>query len=161
MKIGVMADSHDNVPMIRRAVEVFNNEQVGLVVHAGDFISPFAIAPLHELDCGVLAVFGNNDGERIGVSDKFAGLGDVHPNLGTVTADGRRIAVVHYPELALPLARSGNYDLVVFGHTHEVEERIEKGLMLNPGEVGGWLTGRCTVALVDLETLDVEIRDLT
>ena len=70
-------------------------------------------------------------------------------------------SVVCPPELALPLARSGNYDLVVFGHTHEVEERIEKGLMLNPGEVGGWLTGRCTVALVDLESLEVEIRDLS
>ena len=59
MKIGVMADSHDNVPMIRRAVELFNDEQVGLVIHAGDFISPFAIKPLHDLSCRVLAVFGN------------------------------------------------------------------------------------------------------
>ena len=160
MRIGVMADSHDNVPAIRKAVELFNDEQVSLVVHAGDFVSPFAVKPLHELDCRVLAVFGNNDGERLGVAGQFTRIGEVHANLGTTTAAGRRIAVVHYPELAEPLARSGDYDLVVFGHTHEVEERVEKGLLLNPGEVGGWLTGRSTVALVDLETLQVEIRDL-
>ncbi len=160
MKIGVMADSHDNVPQIRRVVELFNDEQVGLVVHAGDFVAPFAVRPLHDLRCRVLAVFGNNDGERIGLANQFGGIGEVHPNLGAATAAGRRIAVVHYPELAQPLARSGDYDLVVFGHTHEVEERVEKGLLLNPGEVGGWLSGRSTAALVDLESLQVEIRDL-
>ncbi len=160
MKIGVMADSHDNVPKVQQAVDLFNDEQVGLVVHAGDFISPFAVKPLAHLTCRVLAVFGNNDGERIGVANMFTGFGEVHPNLATTTAAGRRIAVVHYPELARSLARSGDYDLVVYGHTHEIDESVEKGVLLNPGEVGGWLTGRCTVALVDLETLQVEIRDL-
>jgi len=28
------------------------------------------------------------------------------------------------------------------------------------GEAGGWLTGKCTVAIVDVETLEVEIREL-
>ena len=160
MKIGVMADSHDNVGKIRQAVALFNEEQVGLVLHAGDFVAPFAVQPLRDLSCRVVAVFGNNDGERIGLANQFVGFGEVHPNLATTTAAGRRIAVVHYPELARPLARSGDYDLVIFGHTHEVDERIEKGLLLNPGEVGGWLTGRCTAALVDLESLKVDIRDL-
>ena len=160
MKIGVMADSHDNIPKIRQAVELFNREGVGLVVHAGDFISPFSIVPLEDLDCQVLAVFGNNDGERIGVASQLFGMGEVHPNLATTEISGRRIAVVHYPELASPLARSGAFDLVVYGHTHQIEERIEKGLLLNPGEVGGWLTGLSTVAIVDLETLEVQIHEL-
>ncbi len=160
MKIGVMADSHDNVPRVRQAVELFNREQVGLVLHAGDFVSPFAVGPLKELNCRVLAVFGNNDGERLGLAAQFTGIGEVHPNLGTARAAGRRIAVVHYPELAEPLARSGDYDLVVFGHTHEIEERVEKAILLNPGEAGGWLTGLSTVAIVDLETLEIEIRNL-
>lgn len=160
MKIGVMADSHDHVPRVRRAVELFNREEVGLVVHAGDFVAPFAVEPLAELRSPVLAVFGNNDGERLGLAGRFEGIGELHDHLGTVTLTGRRIAVVHYPELAEPLARSGEYQLVIFGHTHQVEERIEKGLLLNPGEVGGWLTGRSTVALVDLETMRVEIREL-
>ncbi len=160
MKIGVMADSHDNVPKVRQAVEFFNDEQVGLVIHAGDFVSPFAVRPLADLTCRVLAVFGNNDGERIGLANQFTGFGEVHPYLATTKAAGRRIAVVHYPELAHPLARSGDYDLVVYGHTHEVEETVEKGVLLNPGEVGGWLTGLHTVALVDLETLEVQIHEL-
>ena len=41
MRIGVISDTHDNLLMIKKAVEVFNRHGVGMVVHAGDFIAPF------------------------------------------------------------------------------------------------------------------------
>ena len=66
MKIGVLSDSHDNVPMVKKAVELFNSEGVELVIHAGDFIAPFVVAAMGDLKCRVVGVFGNNDGERIG-----------------------------------------------------------------------------------------------
>jgi putative phosphoesterase len=160
MKVGIIADTHDHVPNIRKAVRVFNREQVGLVLHAGDFVAPFAVAALGDLDCSVLAVFGNNDGERLGLAARFESLGDVHPNLATIELADRRLAVVHYPELAEPLAKSGDFDLVVYGHTHEIDERREEALLLNPGEAGGWLTGRATVAVVELSDLSVRILDL-
>ena len=161
MKIGVFSDSHDNVPMIKKAVELFNSERVALVIHAGDFVAPFAVAAMSGLTCRVVGVFGNNDGERIGVAKRFEAIGEVHPNLASVEIGGRRVAVVHYPELANPIAKSGDFDIVVYGHTHEIDVRREQSsLILNPGEVGGWVNGRCTAAIVDLDTLDVDIRDL-
>lgn len=161
MKLGVMADSHDNVPKVQQAVEFFDRLGVDLVVHAGDFVAPFAVAPLAKLTCPVLAVFGNNDGERVGLARKLEAIGEVHPNLAETQLGGRRIAAVHYPELAEPIAASGVYDLVVYGHTHEIDVRPgATTTVLNPGEVGGWLSGRSTVAVVDLETMDVEIVDL-
>ena len=170
MKLGVMADSHDNVPMVRRAVELFNRRGVDLVIHAGDFVAPFAVAPLADLDCRVLAVFGNNDGERVVLAKKFQAIGEVHPNLVDTNLGGRRIAAVHYPELAEPISGAGLYHLVIYGHTHEIDVRtvVQEGSRraigtteyLNPGEVGGWLTGRSTVAVVELESMEVEIVDL-
>ena len=80
MKLGVMSDSHDNIPNVKRAVALFNELSVDLVVHAGDFIAPFAIDPLGDLNCGVVGVFGNNDGERIVVAKRFETIGgEVHP----------------------------------------------------------------------------------
>jgi len=38
MLIGIMADSHDNLPKVRQAVEFFNQKKVALVLHAGDFM---------------------------------------------------------------------------------------------------------------------------
>ena len=160
MRLGVMSDSHDNVPNVERAVALFNEIGVDLVVHAGDFIAPFAIAPLAELNCRVVGVFGNNDGERVGLAQRFEAIGEVHPNLASVSLGDRNIAVMHYPELAIPIAKSGDYDIVVYGHTHEID--IQKGelLLLNPGETGGWTTGKATVAVVDLETLEATIHEL-
>ena len=160
MRIGVLADSHDNLPMVERAVELFNTHNVEQVLHAGDFVAPFAVHPLAGLRCPVLAVLGNNDGERQGLERAFEAIGELHPYLATTTLAGRRIAVVHYPDLAERMAESRAFDLVVFGHTHEIDLRRRHGLLLNPGETGGWLSGRATAALVDLATLDVEIHDL-
>ena len=160
MKLGVMSDSHDNIPQIERAVAFFNDIGVDLVVHAGDFISPFAIAPFAELSCKVVGVFGNNDGERVILAQRFEAVGEVHPNLAHVSVGGRSIAVMHYPELAIPIAKSGAYDIVVYGHTHQIDIQKEKSLLLNPGETGGWTTGKSTVAVVDLGTLEATIHEL-
>lgn len=160
MLIGVMADSHDNVTKIEAAVQLFNQSGVLRVLHAGDFVAPFAIDPLRSLECPLLAVFGNNDGERLGLAARLQEVGEVHPYLATTTLANRRIAVVHYPELAEPLATSGAFDLVVYGHTHRVDQRLDKGLLLNPGETGGWLTGCSTVATVDLTNLDVQLHEI-
>ena len=160
MLIGVMADSHDNVSKIEAAVSLFNRRQVQHVLHAGDFVAPFAIDPLRGLECPFLSVFGNNDGERLGLAARIREVGKVHAYLATTTLSDRRIAVVHYPELAEPLAESGAYDLVVYGHTHRVDQRRGNCLLLNPGETGGWLTGCATVALVDLTTFQVQLHEL-
>lgn len=160
MLIGVMADSHDNVPMVEAAVQLFNQAEVQHVLHAGDFVAPFAVDPLRQLACPVLSVFGNNDGERLGLAARIREVGEVQPYLATTTLADRHIAVVHYPELAEPLARSGIYDLVVYGHTHRVDQRHDNGLLLNPGETGGWLTGCSTVAIVDLDILQVRLHEL-
>ena len=45
-------------------------------------------------------------------------------------------------------------------HAVNPDQRQKTGLLLNPGEVGGWLTGQATVATVELETLAVQIHDL-
>lgn len=160
MKLGVMSDSHDNVPNIIRAVEVFNDVGVDLVVHAGDFIAPFTLDPLADLNCRVVGVFGNNDGERVVLAKKFEQIGEVHPNLASTSLGDVTIAVMHYPELAIPIAKSGEYDIVVYGHTHKIDIQKEQSLLLNPGETGGWTTGTATIAVVDLDTRDAKIHEI-
>lgn len=162
MKIGVMADTHDNVTKILQAVNFFNEQDdLEIVVHAGDFVSPFAVAAMSGLDCRVVAVFGNNEGEKIGVAKRFEGLGDLYVNFGSVEVGNRKIAVAHYPELADTLAKGNQFDVVAYGHTHEIDTHKEgETLVINPGECGGWLTGQGTIAIVDLETLEPEIYEL-
>ncbi|MFH1392265.1 MAG: metallophosphoesterase [bacterium] len=161
MKIGVMSDTHDNLKQIEQAVKKFNDAEVKMVIHAGDFVAPFSVKALQPLNCPVVAVFGNNDGDQIGLSAKFKGIGEVYPVLARVELDGRKIAVVHYPELAESLFLGKVFDVVVYGHTHKLDVRKnDSGLLLNPGETGGWSTGESTVAIIDLKTLTVDIQGL-
>lgn len=157
MQIGVMADSHDHLPRIERAVDLFNRQEVDFVIHAGDFVAPFALAPLERLQCEWVGVFGNNDGERAGLERRSQGRIKAAPF--RTELDGRRLTVVHILQ-ELELSRE-QADIIIFGHTHQAEIRHEgKILLLNPGETYGWLHGRATVATVDLPTLTVELMDL-
>lgn len=157
MRIGLMADSHDHLPRIERAVEIFNRRHVEFVIHGGDFVAPFALAPLDRLQCDWVGVFGNNDGERVGLERRSQGRITVGPLRMDLTS--RRLTVIHILE-ELELDRE-EADLIVFGHTHKAETRHERDtLLINPGETYGWLHGRATVAVVDLTTLSVELVDL-
>ena len=81
--------------------------------------------------------------------------GPLHVELG-----GKRVLVHHFIDWcdAADVARA---DVIVTGHTHEVAiERRDGRLFLNPGECCGWVTGRCTVAIVELDTSEVELIEI-
>jgi putative phosphoesterase len=156
--IGVMSDSHDNVTQVRKAVALFKDAGCDLVLHAGDVVAPFAARELAALTCPVKAVFGNCDGEKQGLEMAFEKFGEIQDAPLLFDHGGRRILIVHYHFSVATYASSGKYDIIIFGHTHKPDIRKEaKALLLNPGEVGGWLTGKSTAALLDSEKLEGKI----
>jgi putative phosphoesterase len=160
MKIGIMSDSHDRLPVIERAVERFNAEGVKLVLHAGDFVSPFTAIPLAKLDAEFVGVFGNNDGDRIYLTKRFETIGPIHLGYHTFETDGVRGVLMHEPKSIDALVASGHYDLVVYGHTHQIDIREGPCVVVNPGEACGYLSGRATVVVLDTATMQPELIDL-
>ena len=157
MKIGIIADSHDNLPKIKKAVEIFNKQNVELVLHAGDFVAPFSLIPLDDLKCEYLGVFGNNDGERNGLTQKAGGRVSEAPRV--INRISKTILLAHsLDQISL---QNQSVNMVVYGHTHSPLARMDKGVLwLNPGECCGWLTGIASVAVVDLRTLAYQIINL-
>jgi len=45
MKIGVISDTHDQQELILQSVQKLNEADVGLVIHCGDWVSPFIVSP--------------------------------------------------------------------------------------------------------------------
>jgi putative phosphoesterase len=157
MKLGILSDSHDNLPALARIVERFNAENVDLVLHAGDFVSPFTAIPLNKLRAPLVGVFGNNDGDRLYLTRRFDSIGALHAGYHVFEVEGLRAVVMHEPKSIDALVASGAYDLVVYGHTHEVDVRPGRPAVVNPGEAGGWLTGRSTAVLFDTRTMTGEV----
>lgn len=154
MKIGVISDTHDRMPTLHKALDLFASEKVDAIIHAGDFVAPFAAKPL--VSCGITlhSVFGNNDGERAGLSRLMPAC---VPGPLKLEIAGRSIVVHHWIE-QVPADIVAAADVVITGHTHEVVTEQRNGtLLLNPGECCGWLTGEATVAILDVTSLDVRV----
>ena len=162
--IGIISDSHDNLNAIRKAVEFFNKKEVKAVLHAGDIVSPFTARAFKELKSKLYFVFGNNDGDKITLTRWFEEIGATAcGDFGDLTIDGLHIALLHGTNEALvkALARSGDFDVVIRGHTHDPGVKIIEGTpVINPGECSGVLSGKATVAVLEISNLNVEITEL-
>ena len=153
-----MADSHDNLHAVKKAVQLFNDAGCELVIHAGDFVAPFAARELENLNCPVKAVFGNCDGEKRGLEKAISSFGEIREAPFAFTHDNCQFLVNHIHISLDTHIASGKYDVIIYAHTHEPEVRKEgKILIVNPGETGGWVSGKGTVALLDTETLSADI----
>jgi putative phosphoesterase len=165
MRIGIMSDTHDNLPLIALAVDRMNEEDAELVLHAGDFVSPFVIAALSGLHAPLIGVFGNNDGDTALLAQKCNEYEriEIRGTFARIEADGLVIGMLHGddPVLTRSLREGCGFDVLVHGHTHNAEIlRHGTTLAINPGEVCGYLTGNPTVALFDTATREGRILPL-
>jgi putative phosphoesterase len=159
--IGILSDSHDNLDAVRQAVRFFRDSECRLIIHAGDFVAPFTARVLEGAGCPVKAVFGNCDGEKAGLKNALEPFGTIQKAPLVFPYEGTNILVTHLNGLVESLAACREYGLIVFGHTHKAEIRTSgPTLIVNPGEAGGWVTGRSTVALFDPKTGVAEIHSL-
>ncbi len=165
MLIGVISDTHDNLPMVEKAVKRLNEEKVELVLHAGDYVAPFVIPKFKALNCRLIGVFGNNDGDHELLRKRFSETSncEVRGRFALVNADEFKIALLHGDETELlnALVDCGGFDAVVHGHSHAIGAfKKGKTLDINPGEVCGYLTGKSTIALLDTVKREAGIIEL-
>ena len=156
MKIGVIADTHDNVAAVEAAVSTFEAHDIEVLIHCGDVIAP-PVVPFFE-GFEVHAVLGNNDGEVAGLEASVADLGkgsQLHGRFAELRIDGAEIAVLHGEnrDEVEAHAESGDYDYVFYGHHHEHERHAVDGTtVVNPGAHFPTVPDEHqTVAIVDLE----------
>jgi len=156
MLIGVISDTHDHLDNVNKAIEIFRREGVKLIVHCGDIIAPFCLDLFNESKIEWTGVLGNNDGEVEILLKRADGRLTKEPK--EIELEGRKILIKHFHHFTEELARSGKYHIILYGHTHYTDiKRIDNTLVVNPGEACGWITGKPTVALVDIQKLEAKI----
>lgn len=175
MKLVVLSDIHDNVWKLAAALAKVRDIGPDALICCGDLCAPFIINQLAHPNVGfsgpIHVVFGNNDGDRVGIARNAASIQDPAPGRVQIhgemaefivkdgklssrkafekemgeqayrdhSSGGLRIAVNHYDEIALPIALSGSYDVVFYGHNHFHRcQRSEKTLFANPGAIMGY-----------------------
>jgi putative phosphoesterase len=153
MLVAIISDIHDNIPMLRSALERVGHADV--LVCCGDLCSPFVIKEMAQgFEGDIHVVFGNNDGDRFRIyagAQKYPQV-TIHGEFCELDLGGKRFAVNHFDNIGRTMVDSGSYDVVCFGHNHRFEiDRSGGTLVINPGEIYGLLTGKSTCVVYDTE----------
>ncbi len=154
MRIGIISDTHDNIPAIRKAVELFNEREVDFVIHLGDIVAPFCFDEFDKLNMDFIGVFGNNDGEWLYLEEKAKNRLFKPPY--EIELDGKSFVLMHEPFGMEKLAKE--YDYCLYGHLHKIDIRkTKRGHIINPGELCGYLTGKRTLVILNTTTNEAEL----
>lgn len=169
MLIGVISDSHDNLSNLTKALKLLLEKRVEAIIHLGDIISPFVVKHIRKLLEGVevklIAILGNNDGDTLSLFKLFNEYSwSLYQSPSVVEVDGKVLYLMHgfgsidfTEKLVYSVFKQLDVDVVLYGHTHVPRfERVGGRVLLNPGEVCGYLTGKPSVAIMDTKDLSVE-----
>ena len=148
--IGIISDTHENEEAIKKAVAIFKEKSVEFAVHCGDIISPPMLE--HFKGLKMKFVFGNNDGEKIGLNNKAKELGFEIADEKEFEYKGKKFYVYHgtKKEKLDAAIKSNKYDYILTGHTHiKRDEKTGKTRVINPGAL--FRIFPYTIALLDVE----------
>lgn len=141
MLVALLSDIHDHTTHLLLALQAAKERGCTHLLFMGDMASASTFCLLreewpHPLDL----VFGNNEYE-LQTFERMASQWPhttLHGDLADITLGERRLFFCHLPRDAGRAVRSGKYDAVFFGHTHQAEVCTSgHTLIANPGEVYG------------------------
>lgn len=181
MKLTILSDIHDNVWNLQKVLDSPEVQKTGAMLCCGDLCAPFILKLLGQgYPNPIHIVLGNNDGDVASFIRVAANFPNIHLHGEYFRGEfgGRTLAANHYPDKGRLLAESGQYDIVCYGHDHQLNrgEKIgppshgasgnkENTLLLNPGAVMGYDGAALkditpTYLVLDTEDLGVEVREL-
>jgi putative phosphoesterase len=162
VKIGIIADTHDEMDNLRAALETLQAEGVTTILHCGDVCGPHMIRALAGFDVWIAQ--GNMDGDSKLSSAVEGALGQGRLAwLQRPTLDGTAAAMIHgdNEEALQDLVVSGRYAYVFHGHTHRRRDQtIGRTCVINPGALGGKRPERRSFCILDLETGETRFVEL-
>jgi len=63
MKVCILSDSHDNIPLLQMAVAEAKQADVQAVLHCGDVVAPSTLGKIQSFGLPVHVIHGNNSGD--------------------------------------------------------------------------------------------------
>jgi uncharacterized protein len=162
MKIGIIADTHDETDQLQAALEILRAEGVETLLHCGDVCGTHILRMLEGFDVWIAQ--GNMDGDfklTQAVEEVF-GRGRL-AWLQRPALDGTSVAMIHgdNEEALQNLVASGGYAYVFHGHTHgRRDQTVGRTRIINPGPLGGRHPQHYSFCILDLDTGEARFVEL-
>lgn len=149
MRVAIISDIHNNEVNLKKVLDYCGREKIETIICCGDLASKETLDFLFDNFSGIVHyTFGNMDDEHLRnyeILQNYKNI-KVYKKFGETEIDNKKIAFVHYPDVAKELCQTGKYDFVFHGHTHKpwvssakasADQGLKKCTMLNPGNVAG------------------------
>lgn len=170
MRIAIISDIHNNEVNLKKVLGYCAREKIETIICCGDLASKETLDFLCDNFSGAVHyAFGNMDNDQLRNIPTWTSDVQNYKNImiykdfGEAEIDNKKIAFVHFPDVAKELCATGKYTFVFYGHTHKPwEETLDGCKMLNPGNVAGdfypptfavWETGKDKFELVRIHDL--------
>ncbi len=165
MKVAIISDIHENFHNLLLALQEIEKQGCEQILCLGDLMNSGVSKILACSKIPVFMIWGNNDGEKVEILEVAYRINsNLKVSANTydfLTIDKRKLFICHYDDLAIPMAKSGIYDAVFFGHTHiKSIATIHKTLVVNPGELSAHKTGIASFAIYDTISNAAQITEL-
>ncbi len=127
MKIAILSDSHRKTDLTLKALEMLKQKGAQYLIHAGDLEIEENLKALKDSNLTYVSVFGNNDQNLVQHQHKYNIKKEPYYF---------KIKDISFKLMHLPYYLTGDTDIIVYGHTHNFEQKLINGrLFINPGEV--------------------------
>lgn len=162
MKIAILSDIHENYHNLILALQAMEKYQIDQIICLGDLMNSGIAKLLAVQPIPVFLIWGNNDGEKVEITlaskKENSALTVSTKSYDFLHLGGKKIFISHYENLAYPMAKSGEFDAIFYGHTHlQKTEKINHCWVVNPGEISAGKTKKATFAIYDTNQDEVEI----
>jgi putative phosphoesterase len=135
MRIGIVSDTHGNRRMVTHALADLRERGITTVLHCGDIDDAETVEMFRGFTMHF--VFGNCDTDKGALRAAIADIGaTLHEHFGSIELEGVKLAFTHgdNTHIMRDVERSGYYDFLFYGHTHQAEEHLSGPTrIINPG----------------------------
>ncbi len=157
MLVGLVSDTHNNVEQTLKAVTIFKQRNIDLLIHAGDFTSPKILEYFKDFNCRFVLGNADIDIAELNAVCETCGHGAIQDSC-SFDFDDKKFIVFHGNDVPLfrQAVASGQYDYIIKGHTHFYENYVSgKTRVINPGSL--YEQGECSIAILETTSGKVEI----
>lgn len=159
MNIAILADMHDHFTNLYKFLEDIDDKSIECIIHLWDYWAPWlCVKPLFEKWTPVIWIFWNNDWETRGITKFFLEHKESILHRTVFWSEviwWKRIFMSHFDSLYSSIAKSWDYDLVLYWHDHiRKKEYIWKTLVCNPWAICGNKEA-ASYAIYDTDTSEI------
>jgi len=152
MRLGIISDTHDDLQVLERALDILRAEEIDRLLHCGDLCGPAVVEALSGFDTWIARGNMDRHAELEPTVREMIGAGRL-ANRHRLTLEGHAAVLVHgHRENELrQLIDAGEVAYVFHGHTHRRrDQRIGPTRVINPGALGGMRWQQRSFCILDL-----------